>query len=160
MPTLICRQGRRTVRSRYAIRAYIILILVSVSAVAAETGIQVSSTVSTNAQIGAILTIETFTRGGQTNLIRTTRTEWGMVVFRSHQFCCHGVPVAVFTWRDGTQHFHSYPGTPCTADIESLPSKDVRCVILMGNGWMDAFYYTNGLYYPAPDSELELKDVK
>ena len=144
----------------YTMRVFIILVLWCVSAVAAETGIQVSSTVSTNIETGAILKRETFTRGGQTNLIRTTKTEGGIVVFRSHQFCRHGEPVALFTWRDGEQHFHTYPGTPYSADVEFLPSKDVRCVVLMGKDWFDGFYCTNGVYYPAPDSDLLMKDVK
>jgi hypothetical protein len=149
-----------TVRLVYTMRVFIILVLWCVSAVAAETGIQVSSTVSTNAETGAILTSETFTRRGQTNLIRITKTVGGIVVFRSHQFCHHGEPVALFTWRDGEQHFHTYPGTPYSADVEFLPSKDVRCVILMGKDWFDGFYCTNMVYYPAPDSDIEMKDLK
>jgi hypothetical protein len=139
-------------------RAIIIFILSGVSVFAADT-VRVVSSVSTN-EAGAILTTDTFTRGGQTNLIRITKSEHGAVVFRSHQFCHHGERVAIFTWREGVQHFHSYPGSPYSADIEFLPSKDVRLVRLMGTGWFDGFYYTNGVFTPAPDSDLELKDLK
>jgi len=111
------------------------------------------STATTN-EAGAILITDTFMRGEQTNLVRITKSEGGLVVFRSHQFCHNGEPVALFTWRDGVQHFHTYPGTQYSADIEYLPSKEIRCVILMGRGYLDGFYYTNGIYYPAPDSDL------
>ena len=52
--------------------AFIILLLSCVSVLAADTGIQVASAVSTNAETGAIYTTETFTRSGQTNLISLT----------------------------------------------------------------------------------------
>jgi hypothetical protein len=141
-------------------RTLIILVLSCVTGFCQEAGIQMFSSVTTNAESGAILTTETFTRGGQTNLIRFTKSERGAVVYRSHKFCHHGEPIALFVWRDGTQHFHSYPGTLYSANLEFWPSNEVRCVIIDGKTWFDGFYYTNGVFYPAPDSDLELKNLR
>jgi len=141
-------------------KTLIILALSCISGIAQEIGIQSVSSVATNAESGDIRVTDTFTRGGQTNLIRITVSKGSAVVFRFHQFCHHGEPVASFSWRDGLQSFHTYPGTPYSANLEFSPSKDVRCVMLQGRGWFDGFYNTNGIYYPAPDSDLEMKDLK
>jgi hypothetical protein len=140
-------------------RAFIIFLLSSVSVFAADTNLLFSSTVTTN-QTGGVLTTETFTRGGQTNLVRITKSEQGVVVFRLQKFCHKGEPVAVFTFENGIQSFATAPKTPYQASLEFLPSKDVRCVMIFGGGFIDGFYPTNGVYYPAPDSDLEMKDYK
>lgn len=129
----------------------------SVSKFAADMGVCAVSTVSTN-ESGAILTKDTFTRGGQTNLIRVTKVQDGAVVFRSQQFCHDGQPAALFTFRDGFESFHTVPNTPYHVDLEFLPSKQVRCVIVRGRDFIDGFYPTNGVFYPVPNSDLEMKD--
>ena len=141
-------------------RVLIILVLSCVSGISQDVGIQSFSSATTNAETGAVLTTDTFTRGGQTNLIRVTKSEHGLIVFRSHVFCHYGEPIALFTSRDGAQHFHTFPRVPCSANLDFLPSKEIRCVILQGNDWFDGFYYTNDIFYPAPDSDLEMKDYK
>src|SRR5262249_11843007 len=120
-------------------RSIILWLLSCVPLVAAETGVRLSSTVTTN-ETGAVLPTETFTRGGQTNLVRKTKSERGEVVFRSQQFCHKGEPVALFTFRDGIQSFHTLPGTPYHVDLEFLPSKEVRCVMIQGKDFIDGFY--------------------
>jgi hypothetical protein len=139
-------------------RTFIIFLLSCVSAFAADT-VRVVSTVTTN-ESGAILTTDTFTRGGQTNLIRVTKVQDGAVVFRSQQFCHDGRRAVLMTFREGVQSFHVNPGTPYYVDIEFLPSKDIRCVMVRGSGFIDGFYPTNGVYYPCPDSDLEMRDLK
>ena len=131
----------------------------SVSAFVADIGVLAVSTVTTN-ELGAILTTDTFTRGGQTNLIRVTKVQDGAVVFRSQQFCHDGQPAALFTFRDGFESFHTVPNTPYHVDLEFSPSKEVRCVIVRGRDFIDGFYPTNGVFYPAPNSDLEKKDYK
>lgn len=130
------------------------------SLVAADDSVRVSSSVSTNRETGAVLTTETFTRSGHTNLIRITKSQRGIVVFRTQRFCHKGEPVALFTFREGIESFHTVPNTPYQVDLEFLPSKDVRCLMIQGRGFIDGFYPTNGIYYPAPDSDLEMKPVK
>lgn len=146
--------------TRTRMRAIILLILSSASLVAADTSVQVFSSMSTNSETGAILTTETFTRSGQTNLIRITKSQRGVAVFRTQRFCHKGEPVALFTFREGIESFHTVPNTPYHVDLEFLPSKEVRCLMIQGRGFLDAFYPTNGVYYPAPDSDLETKPVK
>ncbi|HEV2693112.1 MAG TPA: hypothetical protein VG347_09485 [Verrucomicrobiae bacterium] len=141
-------------------KALIILMLACFSAAAVDIGIQSFSSATTNSEPDTILTTDIYTRGGQTNLIRVTKSKHGTVVFRSHQFLHHGEPVSLFTWRNNVLHYHTYQNTSYYADLEFTPSKDVRCVILMGHGCLDGFYCTNGIFYPAPDSDLEMKDVK
>jgi hypothetical protein len=148
------------IEPHFTMRIFIILLLLCVSAIARETGIQSSSTTSTNAETGSIVTKEIFTRGGQTNLIRITVIKRGTLFFRSHTFCHHGEPVAIFTWRDGEQFFSTYPGTPYEASVGFFPSKDVRYVRLSGKGYLDGFYCTNGIFYPAPDSDFDMKSLK
>ena len=138
----------------------ILLILSCVSVVAADTGVRSFSSVSTNSETGAVLTTETFTRGGQTNLVRFTKSQRGGVVYRTQKFCHKGEPVALFTFREGIESFHAVPNTPYYVDLEFFPSKDVRCLMITGRDFIDGFYSTNGVYYPAPDSDLEMKAVK
>jgi hypothetical protein len=125
---------------------------------ATDTGVQVSSSATTNADTGAILTTETFTRGGNTNLVRVTKVQTGSIVFRLHRFCHNGEPVALFSFRDGVQSFSTVPKSPYQVVVDFLPSKEVRCVMIFGRNFIDGFYPTNGVYYPAPDSDLEIKN--
>lgn len=139
------------------LRAIILLMLSCASLVAADTGVRSFSSVSTNSETGAVLMTETFTRGGQTNLIRFTKNLRGEVVYRTQKFCHRGEMVALFTFREGIESFHTLPNTPYHVDVEFLPSKDVRCLMIQGRGYLDAFYPTNGVYYPAPDSDLDIR---
>lgn len=141
-------------------RTFIFLILFCASLTAADAAVQVSSSVSTNTETGAVSTTETFTRDGQTNLVRFTKSMRGVVVFRTQRFCHNGEQVALFTFRDGIESFHTLPGKPYEVDVEFLPSREVRCVMIQGRGVIDGFYPTNGVFYPAPDSDLEMRDVK
>ena len=141
-------------------RNIILLILLSTSLAAADTGVQVYSSVSTNSETGAVLTTETFTRSGQTNLVRVTKSQRGVAVFRNQRFCHNGELAALFTFQEGVQSFHTFPSTSYYVDLEFLPSNEVRCLMIQGKGFIDGFYPTNGVYYPAPDSDLKMHSVK
>jgi hypothetical protein len=144
----------------------IILFFSCLSVVASDTGVQVASTSTTNAETGAILTQEIFTRDGQTNLIRMTKIQGGVVVNRFQRFYHDGELVAVFAgWPETTSFTTKAGGTPYTVSLDFLPSKDVKFLWIYGrdaNGkaFQDAFYPTNGIYYPAPNSDLENRDLK
>lgn len=127
---------------------------------AADTSLLMLASVTTNAATGAVLTTETYTRGGQTNLIRVTKTEGDTVVFRSQKFCHNGKPIAWFSFSNGTDSFSTVPRTPEQVVIDYQPSKEVRCVMIFGKDFIDGFYPTNGVYYPAPNSDLEFKNYK
>lgn len=141
-------------------KTFIIFLLSCVSAFAADAGIHVSSSAITNAETGAILTTDTFTRGGQTNLVRLTKVLGGKVVWRNQRFCHHGELVASFSFRDGDQWFSTAPKSPYQVVLTFLPSNEVKSVMIFGPGFIDGFYPTNGVYYPVPDADLEFHDFK
>src|SRR5579864_1849166 len=85
------------VRPLTRMKAVILLILSCASLMAADTNGQVSlslstngvgqvfrteRSVSTNRETGEVLTTETLTHDGQTNLVRTTRSQRGAVAYR------------------------------------------------------------------------------
>jgi len=98
---------------------------------------------------------DTYTRGGQTNLIRMTKMEGGIATHRIQKFYHHGDLVAVVSGLPDSISFSSKPNLPYTVELAFLPSKNVRCLIIFGPGFIDGFYPTNGVYYPAPDSDLK-----
>jgi hypothetical protein len=140
-------------------RAFIIFLLSSFSALAADTGVSVVSSVTTN-EAGVVYATDTFTRGGQTNLVRLTKSLGGIVITRFQWFSHHGTLVAVMSGPPDSPSFTVKAGQPYTVGLDFLPSKDVRCLIISGRDFMDGFYPTNGVYYPCPDSDLEMKDYK
>jgi hypothetical protein len=151
--------GRLTSGDVLQMRIFILFLLSSVSAFAADTGFRAVSSSTTN-DAGAILITDTFTRDGQTNLVRVTKIQEGSVVFRSQKFCHNGDPVAWFSFRDGSESFSTVPNSPYKVSVDFLPSKEVRCVIIFGRDFIDGFYPTNGVFYPAPDSDVKIEDVK
>lgn len=143
-------------------KTFLLLSLSCISVAASDTGIRFTSSTNTDtATTGAIIIVETYTRGGQTNLIRTTKSKNGVVLFRNHRFCHFGKPVAFYTWQpDFGSNFTVVRGTPYEVGLDFLPSKDVRAVMIWGTNFLDGFYFTNGVFYPVPDSDLEFKDVR
>lgn len=135
-------------------RTFILLVLSSLSAFGGDTGIRSFSAVTTNSA-GTVYIEDIFTRGGQTNLVRLTKVEAGVVTHRIQKFYHHGDLVAVISGLSDSNSFSSEPRLPYRVDLEFLPSKDVRCLIIFGPGFIDGFYPTNGIYYPAPDSDLK-----
>src|SRR2546430_17007900 len=69
-----------------AMRTFIVFLLSCASVFGADGGIQVVSTSKTNAQTASITTKDVFTRDGQTNLVRDTKTKAGVVQIRIHRF--------------------------------------------------------------------------
>jgi len=142
------------------VKILIILFLSCWSVVAADTGVRVSSNVRTNAETGAIYIQDTYTRHGQTNLVRITKIQGGVVVFRLQKFCHDGQEVAYFSERP--------PNTPLTftvkakcpyeVELDYLPNnKDVRCLIIWGGNFFDGFFPANGIYYPVSDADLDIR---
>lgn len=129
-----------------------------------NTGVQCVSTFTTNST-GAIVTTDAFTRNGQTNLIRVTKLKSGVVVFQRQTFCHNGVPVAYFVDVKGIQSFGTVTNAPYEIHVDFLQNKEIRAVWIYGSddltheSFIDGWYPTNGVYYPAPDSDLECKDV-
>ena len=107
-----------------------------------------------------IYATDTFTRGGQTNLVRLTKSQAGAIVTRFQWFYHHGNLVAIISGPPDSPSFTVKPSQPYTVGLDFLPSKDVRYLIISGRDFIDGFYPTNGVYYPCPDSDLEMPDLK
>ena len=119
----------------------------------AENGIRVVTTAKTNAETASIYTTDVFTRNGETNLVRRTRTKDGVVQIWSHQFYHHGVPVGDYIAMKDSSGLTTEASIPYSVTIEFGPSKDVRSVVFGTNGVVvDAFMATNGLFYPADET--------
>lgn len=132
--------------------------LLCASALAADTGVQLVSAVTTTNRMGQV-TQETFTRGGQTNLVRWTMVEDG-VVSLVHEFYNHGDLAAIITGIPDPVSFDPMPGLPYQLIFNFGPSKDARCLHIHGVGFHELYYATNGVFYPAPDSDLGIEDIK
>src|SRR5262249_23571264 len=108
-------------------KTFIILLLSCVSVMAADTGIRVfTSTSKDTATAGGIVTTETFTRDGEQDLIRITKSLNGAITYRSHGFYHGGKLVALYSWRPDYSTFNVVPGLPYYVGLEFLPSKDIR----------------------------------
>jgi hypothetical protein len=120
-----------------------------------DTDIQVVSAVRTN-ESGSIYTKETFTRAGQTNLIRNTCTKSGVLQIRIHRFYQNGSLVGYMTASPDISSTTSEAGSPYALDFEYGPSNQLKYVILVGKDGLvrDMFNCTNGVLFPIESSEL------
>jgi hypothetical protein len=105
----------------------------------------------------SLATIEVFTRGGQTNLVRHTHTKDGVVLFRSQSFYHNGAEVGVYTHEiaNGTNSaIGSTPGAPYYFDIAFDSSNRPRSAHIMATNFvmLDWFLCTNCVFYPADSS--------
>src|ERR1017187_10271257 len=79
-------------------KIYLALILSCVSALAADTSdIRVVTTTDTHTQPGILITIDEFTRAGQTNLVCDTRTRDGVLRIRTHRFYHDGLLIGEYS---------------------------------------------------------------
>ena len=155
--------GRRPL---HAMRAFIILFLTCISAFAEDTGIRMTTSVSTNAETGAICREETFTRNGQTNLVRITKTEHGVLAARTHRFYHAGEFVAVhlFVTRPAkmAREMFTTAESSYSVGLDFSPTKEIERVIVTrkkGNV-LDGFTATNGVFYPVSNADLEIRPIK
>lgn len=125
-----------------------------------------ATSVSTNAETGAVYVEETFTRNGQTNLVRTTKTQDGVVAARTQRFYHEGEFVAVHLLVRSPVHMARESFTTIESSysvgLDFSPTKDIERVIVTrtkGNV-LDGFTATNGVFYPVSNSELEIRPAK
>lgn len=142
-------------------RAFILFLLSCVSTLAADTGVRMTTSVSTNAETGAVYLEETFTRDGQTNLVRKTKTADGVVTGRIQRFYHDGEFVAVYLVVSKPVHMaresFSTTESSCAVSVDFSPTKEIERVIITrtkGNV-LDGFTATNGVFYPVSNSELK-----
>ena len=135
-------------------KIFLALILSCASVFAADSGIRVVTTVRTN-ESGSISTKDVFTRDGQTNLVRNTRTEDGVVQIRVHRFYHAGTQIGDYVAMKDSSGFTTEAGCPYSVTVEFWPSKEVRSVVFGTNGVIvDAFMATNGVFSPADISVI------
>jgi hypothetical protein len=108
----------------------------------------------------SLATVEVFTRGGQTNLVRNTHTKDGVVLFRSQSFYCSGTEVGSYMYQiaNGTNTgFSSAPGAHYYFNVGFDNSNRPRSAHIMATNlvMLDWFLCTNGVFYPAEGSLIQ-----
>jgi len=137
-------------------RTLAVLILSCASVLGADTAIHVITTVRTN-ESGSVDTRDVFTRDGQTNLVRTTKTKAGVVQIRTHRFYHDGKLICDYVaMGDASSGFSTEGGCPYSITLELWPSKEVRSIVFGTNGVaLDWFACTNGVFTPVDSSLLK-----
>ena len=135
-------------------KTYIVLILSCASVLGADTGIHVVTTAKTNKETASIYTKDVFTRDGQTNLVRNTKTKAGAVQIRIHRFYHAGLLVGDFVAMPDSSGFTTEAGSSYSVSFEFGPSKDVKSAVIGTKDGMivDAFTCTNGIFSPVESS--------
>lgn len=138
-------------------RAFVLLVCWSASAFGVDpSDIRVVTTSQTN-ESGAISIKQVFTRNGETNLVRNTRTKSEMVQIRIHRLYHGGALVGMLTAMPDSSSTMSEPGSPYAVDFEYGPSNQLKYAAIFGkNGIVvDIFICTNGILTPVATSELQ-----
>ena len=139
-------------------KTIIAYILTCLSVVAAGTNdVQVVTTTDTNAKTGVLITIETFTRGGQTNLLRETRTRADAFVDRKQTFYHDGSRLGgLVTYPHGSTFF-SAAGAPCFLTVNYDAPGSIQSAWIMSSNMVmvDAFACTNGIFCPEDSTFIQ-----
>lgn len=138
-------------------RPFIIFILSCASVLGADTDVRVVTTAKTNAETASIYTTDVFTRDGQTNLVRRTKTKAGVLQIRIHRFYHDGVLVGDYVAMQDSSGFTTEAGSPYSVSFEFWPSKDVRSAVIGTKDGvvLDAFACTNGIFSPVESSVIQ-----
>ena len=117
---------------------------------------RVSSTAKTNAQSKAVTTIDTFTRAGQTNLVRHTKAKGSTVQIRIHRFYREGALVGDFVATPDSSGFTSAAGSPFSVSFEFDAMRHVKSAVIASKDGMivDAFTCTNDVFSPVENSRI------
>ena len=138
-------------------RTFVILILSCASILDADTGLRVVTTAKTNAETASISTRNVFTRDGQTNLVRSTKTKAGVVQIRIHRFYHSGQLLGDFVAMPDSSGFTTEADSPYSVSFEFWPTKEVRSVVIGTKDGvaLDAFTCTNGVFSPVASSVIQ-----
>jgi hypothetical protein len=136
-------------------KTFALLFLSCASLFGADEGIQVLTTTKTNSDV--ILTQTVFMRDGQTNLIRSTLKTQGKVESPAHKFYHDGFLVGEIS---STADFSVFRGmADCPYSLEGLYRTNrgiwQACICTKDGVVIDCFTATNGLFWPAPRSDLQ-----
>ena len=140
-------------------RAFIVFLLSYASVLGADTGIRVVTTVKTNTETAGIYTMDVYTRDGQTNLVRRTRSKVGTkgaVQIRIHRFYHGGLLVGDFVATPDSSGFTTEAGTPYSVSFEFDASRSVKAAVISTKDGvvLDGFTCTNGIFSPIESSLL------
>ena len=128
----------------------IVLMLLCVSALGADTDVHVLTLTKTNAEAGWVSTRDVFTRDGQTNLIRITNVLAGQVWWVYH-FYHAGQLVANFVADSTSSRFNTEASPYCVSLTYSQSGRIESAAIGSKDGvYLDEFSYTNGVFAPVP----------
>lgn len=116
--------------------------------------------------MGIVHIEETFTRNGQTNLIRKSSLRDGVFTGRVQRFYHEGEFVAAHVFVSSPVNMARESFTTIESSysvgLDFSPTKQIERVIITrkkGNV-LDGFTATNGVFYPVSNSELEARPVK
>ena len=137
-------------------RAFIVFLLSCASVLGADGGIQVFTSAKTNAETASITTKEFYTRDGQTNLVRHTKTKAGVVQIRIHRFYHGGALVGDYVAMPDSSGLTTEAGTPYSVSLECDASRNPKSLVIGTKDGviLDAFSYTNGVFSPVESSLL------
>lgn len=137
-------------------RAFIVLLLSCAVVFGADGGIQLFTTAKTNAETTSITTKDFYTRDGQTNLVRHTKTKAGAVQIRIHRFYHAGTLVGDFVAMRDSSGLTTEAGIPYSVSLECDASRSPKSVVIGTKDGviLDAFSYTNGVFSPVESSFL------
>lgn len=135
-------------------RAFIVFLL-SCASVLGAGGIQVFTTSKTNAETASITTKEVYTRDGQTNLVRHTKTKAGDVQIRVHRFYHGGALIGDYIATRDSAGLTTEAGTPYSVSLECAAPGSPKFMVIGKEGVIvDAFSFTNGIFTPVEGSAL------
>jgi hypothetical protein len=137
-------------------KTFIVLILSCFSVFGADTSIRVVTTVKTNAETASIYKTDVFTRDGQTNLVRRTKTKAGVEQIQIQKFYHAGVLIGDYVAMKDSSGFTTEAGIPYSVSFEFWPSKDIRSAVVGTKDGviLDAFTCTNGVFTPTDISVI------
>ena len=137
-------------------RAFIAHFLSCAPGFAADGNIRVVTTAKTNAVTAIITAKDFYTRDGQTNLVRHTKTKAGVVQIRSHWFYHAGSLVGDYVTMPDSSGFTTEAGTPYSVTLECDASRTPKSLVIGTKVGviLDAFSYTNGVFSPVESSLL------
>jgi hypothetical protein len=137
-------------------RAFIVSLLSCAAVFGADGDMRVVTTAKTNAETSSITTKDFYTRNGQTNLVRHTKTKAGAVQIRIHRFYHAGVLVGDYVAMRDSSGLTTEAGIPYCLSLECDASRTPKSLVIGTKEGviLDAFSYTNGVFSPVESSLL------
>ena len=139
-------------------RAIIGCLMFCLSALAADTNeIRVVTRTDPKVSPGYLVTFEEFSRGGQTNLLRTTTVKDGVTNSIAHNFYHQGAYLGRYSQAAGHTFVNSAASAPFILTFAWDSSNQIRTASVTTTNYvtLDSFTCTNGMFYPVANSEIE-----